>query len=115
MKLQDRKTGREKVRGKRYSWWGYVRSIVREYHELYGIPIPDGVTKRNCDAVQMAIDLTERMEGGENRLKLIRLMHWDKTHTLDGAAMDIPCSRRTAAYWQREFFEMVARNRGLLD
>lgn len=66
-------------------------------------------------AVDGAVEATEHIENGLARLKVIRMVHWDKTHTLEGAALEIPCSRRAAAYWQREFFEEVARNRGLLD
>lgn len=66
-------------------------------------------------SVKKAIDSTERMGNGLARLNVIRMVHWDRTHTLEGAALMIPCSRRTAAYWQREFFEEVAKNRGLLD
>ena len=97
-----------------YPWWGYVKSIVRDYatqcmEDLTGVAVV------NYEAVLEAVNATERMADGRNRLKVIRMVHWDRTHTLEGAAITIPCSRRTAAYWQREFFETVARNRGLLD
>lgn len=97
-----------------YPWWGYVRHIVRE-HSLHQWNGRTGVALTNWEAVENAVEATERMGDGQNRLKVIRMVHWDRTHTLEGAAITIPCSRRTAAYWQREFFEMVARNRGLMD
>lgn len=103
------------MRKQHYSWWGYVRSIVREYKTCSDRETLSGVALKNSTAVFDAIIDTERMEGGENRLKVIRLLHWDKTHTLDGAASMIPCARSTVGKWQREFFEEVARNRGLLD
>lgn len=98
-----------------YPWWGYVRYIVRKYPEYKAKQEIGNVGQQEEAAVEDAIVSTEKMTDGCIRLKLIRLMHWDKTHTLEGAAITIPCSRRTAAYWQREFFETVARNRGLLD
>ena len=101
-----------------YPWWGYVRYIVRRYPVL-DKTTPDqemSLTDSNdWSAVKSAIDYTERKENSFDRLKMIRMVHWDRTHTLEGAALSISCSRRTAAYWQREFFEEVARNRGLLD
>lgn len=105
----------EPKKKRHYSWWPYIREIVREYHDRYEKENLLGVDLRNREAVMDAIDVTLRMAGGQNRMKLIRLLHWDRTHTLEGAALVIPCSRRTVAYWQREFFETVARNCGLLD
>ena len=97
-----------------YPWWGYVKSIVRDYAAQCMEDLT-GVTVTNYEAVLEAVTATERMTDGQNRLKLIQMIHWDRTHTLEGAAITIPCSRMTAARWQRAFFEEVARNRGLLD
>ena len=55
------------------------------------------------------------MQDGEERLKFIRLVFWDKTHTLEGAAMEVNCSDRTARRWHTDFIKCVARNYGLLD
>lgn len=98
-----------------YPWWGYVKAIVRQYPDRCRSMAWQGtVSQREKEAVAAAVEYTSQMDDGQNRLKLIRLLHWDKTHTLEGAALDVSVSRRTAAYWQREFFETVARNRGLL-
>lgn len=97
-----------------YPWWGYIKAIIREYPDRMGKDL-SGVAKREYEAVQAAIDATERMNGGEARLRVIRLVHWDGTRTLEGAALMVPCSRRWAAKWQRDFFEEVARSFGLLD
>ena len=97
-----------------YPWWGYIKAIIRAYPGWVGIDL-SGVAKREFEAVQAAVEATERMEGGLDRLKVIRLVHWDRTHQLPGAALVVPCSERTAVYWQRNFFEMVARYRDLLD
>lgn len=102
---------------KHYPWWGYVRYMVRQYSvwsNMLRAEMSNAELNGWC-AVKRTVDSTERMEDGADRLKIIRMVHWDRTHTLEGAALSIPCSRRTAAYWQREFFEEVARNRGLLD
>lgn len=98
----------------RYSWWPYVRDIIRAYPARKSEDTT-GVSKQEFESVQAAIEATERMDGGEVRLKVIRMVYWDGTHTLNGAALEIPCDRSTAARWQRKFFEDVARNRGLLD
>lgn len=97
-----------------YPWCGYIRAIVRAYPGRMGADL-SGVAKREYEAVRAAVEATERMEDGEARLKVIRLVHWNRTHTLEGAALTVPCSERTAGRWQRRFFEEVARNRDLLD
>lgn len=97
-----------------YDWWGYIKSLVRKYPRNRSSEL-SGVALRNHEAVKKAVDATLAMDGGADRLKVINMVHWERTRTLDGAALAVPCSRRTAAYWQREFFELVAKNRGLLD
>ena len=70
--------------------------------------------KESC-AVSQAVSETKSMQDGEERLKFIRLVFWDKTHTLEGAAMEANCSDRTARRWHTDFIKCVARNYGLLD
>lgn len=102
---------------KRYPWWPYVRYLVRQYPTWNNMLRTEmtGSDLRGWNSVMKAIDSTKRMENGLARLNVIRMVYWDGTHTLNGAALEIPCDRSTAARWQRKFFEDVARNRGLLD
>lgn len=97
-----------------YPWWGYIKAAIREYPGRCGMEL-SGVALREREAVKAAVEATERMTDGAARLKVIRLVHFDRTHQLPGAALAVPCSERTANYWQKSFFEMVARNRDLLD
>lgn len=99
---------------KHYDWWPVVRNAVQAYPERKGKEL-FGVALHHQQAVQAAIEATERMEDGQKRLNVIRLVHWDRTQQILGAALLVPCSERTAYYWQQQFFEMVARNRDLLD
>lgn len=97
-----------------YKWWGYIKAIIQEYPHSR----PDGLSGvglREYEAVKRAVDDTMVMEGGANRLKVINMVHWERTRTLEGAALETPCGPATAARWQRKFFEEVARNRDLLD
>lgn len=99
-----------------YDWWKYVKGIVMAYPGRQGVEL-SGVAVREQEAVRAAIEATERTKSGTSRLDVIRMLHWNKprTLTLEGAALAIPCARSTAAQWQKEFFEEVARNRGLID
>ena len=98
----------------RYRWWGYVRAMIRNYpavNERY----VQGVALRERMAVQKAIDETERMEDGKERLQLVEMVYFRRTHTLAGAARMIPCSYTTAQRYHAQFVKLVARNFGLLE
>lgn len=71
--------------------------------------------QREYEAVRRAIQQTRRYPNGRDRLRVIRLVLWDRSHTLEGAALMVPCSERTARRWHAEFIKAVAKNYGLLD
>ena len=71
--------------------------------------------QREYEAVRRAIDATERVSASRDRLKIIDLVFWKKTHTLAGAALTIPCHYNTAQKYHAEFIMMVAAFYGLLD
>lgn len=97
-----------------YTWWAYIKAIVREYPNRQGANL-HGVSLREYEAVRDAVDATERMTDAVARMSVVRLVHFERTHTLEGAAITVPCGVATAARWQRRFFEEVARNMMLLD
>lgn len=71
--------------------------------------------QREYEAVRRAIETTERYRNGRDRLYVIKLVLWDRSHTLEGAALMVPCSVITAKRWHGEFIQMVAGYYGLLD
>lgn len=71
--------------------------------------------QREYEAVHMAIATTEQYSNGRSRLAIIRMVLWDRQYTLEGAALQIPCSYRTARRWHTEFVSMVASYYGLMD
>ncbi len=101
----------------RYDWWSYVKGMIRRYPAMAETPMEDltPVHRRERSAVQAAIEETERKRTGAERMKVIRLVLWDRSHTLEGAAMEIPCHYKTAQEWHREFIQAVAVRFGLLD
>lgn len=72
-------------------------------------------SQREYEAVRQAISVTEHMNASRDRLKIIDLVYWKKTHTLEGAALMIPCSYRTARRYHEAFIELVAQKYGLMD
>ncbi len=71
--------------------------------------------QREYEAVRKAITVTERMAASRDRLRIIDLVFWKRSHTLEGAALMIPCSYMTARRYHSEFIMTVASMYGLLD
>lgn len=83
-------------------WWGYVKAMIRRY--------PGRVNRNERRAVQLAVEKTEQLEDGAERIRIIDMVFWKKTHSLEGAAQQIPCSYETAKQWHADFIREVARN-----
>lgn len=129
----------------RYDWWPYVKGMIHrypvlreEYMDLHsasmtasysGMPrggsgrslesvaireLPS-TKQREYEAVRRAIEATERYKNGRDRLYVIQLVLWKRSHTLDGAALMVPCSIATAKRYHGEFICMVASYYGLMD
>lgn len=92
----------------RYGWWPYAKWMIRSYKggEL--------MTKEEVAAVKDAIEETEQLVDGAERIRLIDLVLWKRTHTLQGAALACYVSERTAQEWHRQFIRLVGQKRGLL-
>ena len=73
------------------------------------------IHQREYNAVRQAIEKTEKLPTGSERLRLIDLVFFKATHTLDGAAVQIHCSYRTARRYHADFIMLVAGGFGLLD
>ena len=89
----------------KYPWWGYVREILRRYPDYNGRSRGRG----GYDSRR------GQMRRGQSRLAVIGMVFFRKTHTLQGAALEVPCGYETAKRWQRSFLMLVAQKRGLLD
>lgn len=86
----------------RYDWWGYAKHMIRRY--------PDRVNENERAAVEAALAQTERMRGGGDRLAIARMVLIEGSHTLNGAAREIPCSERTAQRYHADFIRAVGRS-----
>lgn len=88
-----------------------------EGRSLEGVALRElpSTRQREYEAVRRAIETTGRYRNGRERLKVIDLVLWKRSHTVEGAAMAIPCSPATAWRWHAEFIRLVASNFGLMD
>lgn len=93
----------------RYGWWGYVKSMVRLYPERRGQALT-GTALREFEAVRAAIEQTERMRNGHDRLKVIDLVFWKRTCDLKHAGLYVRYSENTVQNWHADFIKAVAQN-----
>lgn len=65
--------------------------------------------QREYDAVRNAVETTKTRHDGSNRMRMIKMVYWDRSHTLQGAAQVIHASEPTVKRWNGEFIRMVAK------
>lgn len=71
---------------------------------------------REYNAVDAALRETRRRkQTGAERVKLVDMVFFAKSHTLDGAAYALNVSYGTAKNWHNDFIKLVAKKYGLLD
>lgn len=92
--------------------WGRGPSRTTEALAVRELPY---TSQREYETVRRAIESTERMRAGTQRLRVIKLTMWAGTHSLQGAALTIPCSYDTAKIYRAEFIKLVAKHYGLMD
>ena len=107
-----------------YGWWGYVKDIIRRYptlceqekalHETCISPDLNGMPRGSGTPTDPVADAALTLDTGQERLQVIRCVFWDKTHTLEGAAMKLHISYVTARRWHGEFIKKVAYFFGFL-
>ena len=66
------------------------------------------------EAVRQAVEGTKRLASGAERLKIINLVFWKQSHTLQGAALEAHISYDTAINYHGEFIRLVAYYRDLI-
>lgn len=94
----------------------YMREVLKEYPKAKKKPPEERTDKENrlVDIVERTLSEIERMRDGRQRMEIIRLAYFERSHTLYGAAMTIPVSRRQAEKWNAQFMEVLSEKLGLL-
>ena len=93
----------------RNDWYGSVKGfIMRYYHRKRETEIQI----RICDNIDNVLRETEQMEHGQDRIKAIRMILLEKTHTIDGVAIELHYGRRTVQRWISEFVREVGKRSG---
>lgn len=71
--------------------------------------------QREYEAVKRAIQRTQQYKNGTERLIIIDLVYWKKSHTLEGAGYKVGYSYDRAKQIHKEFVILVATYYGLMD
>ncbi|MCD8147512.1 MAG: hypothetical protein LUD84_09610 [Clostridiales bacterium] len=77
--------------------------------------LPDKQEQRELEAVEAALRVVQARPDGEITVQLVRLVFWQRTHTLEGAAQTVHVSYRTARRKVNGFLVLVAENMGLTE
>lgn len=71
--------------------------------------------QREYEAVEQAIWETASLPDGAARVRIIDLVFWRQSHTLEGAAQAVHLSYRSAQRRQNAFIRLVAQQMGLTE
>lgn len=93
-----------------YIGWGYAKNLIREYGVYQKTPLKSRIKPRERKAVSDAIEQTKHLKDGTERLKLIDLVFFKKTHSLQGACMQCFVSEMTGRRWHTAFIKQVCEN-----
>lgn len=63
--------------------------------------------QRRLEAVEHALNVSSQLTSGLSRVKLIEMIYFTRRYTIEGAAMQIPCSVQTAKSWNSDFLLLV--------
>ena len=67
------------------------------------------------EAVSKAVERTKQRKTAEERLAIIDMVFWKKSHSLQGAALRANVSYETAVEYHGDFLRLVGLYRGLCD
>ena len=68
--------------------------------------------ERELDAVERAVRSTRRGPDGKLRVKVVEMVYFRGTHTIEGAAQSVHVSYSTAWRWTDNFIRLVGQNLG---
>ena len=91
----------------------YIREILQSYPEIKNKQIKTEQEQRRVDIVEQTLESIGKMKYSNSKLQIIKMVYFDRSHTLYGAALQIPVSERTAQRWNTEVMELIAEKMNL--
>lgn len=71
--------------------------------------------EKEREAVEKALRETEETYNGKRKVRMITMVYFKQTHTLEGAIQACHVSSRWGRKWHGDFIRAVARNFGLYE
>lgn len=93
----------------RNDWYGSVKGVIMRY---YHRKRETEIQIRICDNIDNVLRETEQMEHGQDRIKAVNMILLNKTHTIDGVAIELHYGRRTIQRWISDFVKEVGKRSG---
>lgn len=93
--------------------WDYAKAVLREYGEYRNNPEKCRLKPFQIEAVEKTLEEVKSMSNPDERLKMIELVFWERSHTLQGAALKVYVSYETAVLWHGKIISSIAHNLGL--
>lgn len=104
----------------RQKWWSYMKAAIRAYPAQKRAMERDPLSRfesrteeREFRAVEAAIAATSLLPNGRDRLLVVRCVLWEQSHSLQGAALLVPCAFSTARRWHSDFIALTGQCFGL--
>jgi len=94
----------------KFYWHGIVRKMIMRYPELKSEDTKQA--KAYTTAIEDALAYTLGLDNGNDKIEAISLVLIKKTHTVDGAALELNYSPRTVQRWVIAFVKTVGKNVG---
>jgi len=94
----------------RYYWYSNVQRTLRAYPKGLAEESQQNILARN--ARQEALTETANTPDGALKVKLIEILYFKNTYTIEGAARILHISFRTATRWNVKFIYKVAEKLG---
>lgn len=89
----------------------YMKGILRSYPKIRVKP-PEKRTRseqRRVEIVESVLEMVDQMPDARNKRKIIEIVYFNKSYTLQGAALQIPVGERTAQRWNAQVMDAVEK------
>lgn len=91
-------------------WYGNVVRMIRQYPTFTG-SLSD-MERLHKQAIDEAMQETEQLPDGAERVRAVRMLYFDKQFTFTGVADRLYISTRTMQRWISEFVYLVGYKAG---
>jgi len=97
-----------------YYWFTFLQRTLERFPDKL---VQDDTYQSNLALVAIRKTIEEIRCGrdGEDKVKLIEMVYFKKSHSVDGASLVLHVSERTAHRWNSEFIYALGMRMGFLD